>query len=162
MFPQCSSPTPHDNGIYVPVHASVYEGPLGTASSVRVVQGMTLWIALIIHMALCETYVCSVLLILQLRHLKYPQIRFTETSNYSRHGFVLEHRDYNEKSWNLVIFARQWLYMFDVFLNLTILCHLVYIFNKKYLFGGRVSKVFQSYAVRILYTQPTNLRNHRP
>ncbi|KAF8826953.1 hypothetical protein HHX47_DHR5000573 [Lentinula edodes] len=39
-FAQCASSTPSDNGLYVPVHASVHEGKLGTASAVRVVQGM--------------------------------------------------------------------------------------------------------------------------
>jgi hypothetical protein len=82
MFPQCTSPTPTDNGLYVAVHASVHEGPLGTAAAVRVVQGMSLWLATILHMALVETY-----------------IRSTESENYSRHGFVLEPRDYDsEKS----------------------------------------------------------------
>jgi len=84
MFPQCTSATPHENGLYVPVHASVHEGPLGTASAVRAVQGMNLWIATIIHVIAVEVY-----------------IRSTESANYSRHGFVLEPRDYNgEKTYS--------------------------------------------------------------
>ncbi|KAF9076887.1 hypothetical protein BDP27DRAFT_705667 [Rhodocollybia butyracea] len=76
MFPQCSSSDPTDNGLYIPVHASIHEGKLGTASAVRVVQGMSLWVATLLHMALVETY-----------------IRSTESSNYHRHGFVLEPRE---------------------------------------------------------------------
>ncbi|KAJ3736574.1 hypothetical protein DFJ43DRAFT_632085 [Lentinula guzmanii] len=80
QFPQCSSSTPSDNGLYVPVHASIYEGKLGTAAAVRVVQGMALWIATIIHMALVEAY-----------------IRSTESANSQRHGFVLEARDFDSE-----------------------------------------------------------------
>jgi len=80
MFSQCNSTTPNENGRVVPVHASVHEGPLGTASAVRTVQGMTLWIATIIHVIAVEVY-----------------IRSTESANYSRHGFVLESRDYNNE-----------------------------------------------------------------
>ncbi|KAJ3779001.1 hypothetical protein FB446DRAFT_711779 [Lentinula raphanica] len=78
QFPQCSSSDPSNNGLYVAVHASIYEGKLGLAAAVRVVQGMALWIATIIHMALVEIY-----------------IRSTESANYQRHGFVLEARDFD-------------------------------------------------------------------
>ncbi|KIK67900.1 hypothetical protein GYMLUDRAFT_36703 [Collybiopsis luxurians FD-317 M1] len=81
MFPQCASTNPSDNGLYVPVHASVHEGNLGIASAVRVVQGMSLWVATIIHMALVEVYIQS-----------------TESSNYHRHGFVLEPRDFDSEA----------------------------------------------------------------
>ncbi|KAJ4001871.1 hypothetical protein F5050DRAFT_1146571 [Lentinula boryana] len=80
QFPQCSSSTPSDNGLYVPVHASIYGGKLGTAAAVRVVQGMALWVATIIHMALVEAY-----------------IRSTESANSQRHGFVLEARDFDSE-----------------------------------------------------------------
>ncbi|KIK51614.1 hypothetical protein GYMLUDRAFT_181213 [Collybiopsis luxurians FD-317 M1] len=81
MFPQCASENPNENGLYVPVHASVHEGNLGLASAVRVVQGMTLWVATIIHMALVEIYV-----------------RITESLNFKRHGFVLEPRDFDSEA----------------------------------------------------------------
>lgn len=95
-FAQCASSTPSDNGLYVPVHASVHEGKLGTASAVRVVQGMALWVATIIHMALVEVYVGTLFLVLLLSiSLVDPQIRSTESANHQRHGFVLEARDFD-------------------------------------------------------------------
>ncbi|ESK86437.1 hypothetical protein Moror_4944 [Moniliophthora roreri MCA 2997] len=79
-FPQCiaSGNILANGSTYVPVHASNNEGDLGAASAVRACQGMSLWIATLLHVVGIELY-----------------LRKTEEANYQRHGFALEPRDYD-------------------------------------------------------------------
>ncbi|EEB99888.1 hypothetical protein MPER_00315, partial [Moniliophthora perniciosa FA553] len=80
QFPQCpvSGNALSDPSLYVPVHASVNEGALGSASAARVTQGMALWVATLIHGVGVEIY-----------------IQKTESANYQRYGFALEPRDFD-------------------------------------------------------------------
>ncbi|KAF9261100.1 hypothetical protein L218DRAFT_961788 [Marasmius fiardii PR-910] len=82
-YPQCSTSTSTLTNpmLYVPVHASDNEGKLGLASAVRATQGMALWIATLIHVVGCEIY-----------------LRSTEEANSQRHGYALEHKDFDPGS----------------------------------------------------------------
>ncbi|KAJ8085529.1 hypothetical protein PM082_004347 [Marasmius tenuissimus] len=79
-FPQCSdSPDFLSNPtLYTAVHASDNEGKLGSASVSRATQGMILWIATLIHVVGVEIY-----------------LRWTEEANSKRHGYALEHKDFD-------------------------------------------------------------------
>ncbi|KAK7452654.1 hypothetical protein VKT23_012053 [Stygiomarasmius scandens] len=80
LFPQCVNGITDlsNNALSVAVHASNHEGDLGKSSAVRLLHGMCLWLSIIISVIAVEIY-----------------IRKTEGANYSRHGFVLEPRDYD-------------------------------------------------------------------
>jgi len=80
-FPQCVAAGANPSSIWVAVHASTRDGPLYTASSVRAVQGMALWIATLMHMAGVECYIIK-----------------TESANQTRLGYVLEPLDFTEDS----------------------------------------------------------------
>ncbi|CUA78413.1 hypothetical protein RSOLAG22IIIB_07066 [Rhizoctonia solani] len=57
-FPECATPRAlsNPNSVYVPVHASWKEGPLGEGSAIRASYGMALWIAMILHTVGIEIY----------------------------------------------------------------------------------------------------------
>lgn len=56
-FPLCTAET--WDTVRVAVHASVNEGKLGVGSASRVVQGMSLWFATLIHGVGVELYVSA-------------------------------------------------------------------------------------------------------
>lgn len=55
-FPVCVNAT-RPKRTFVPVHASIHEAPINFGSSYRVVFGMTLWLAILIHLAGTELYI---------------------------------------------------------------------------------------------------------
>ncbi|KAJ7186750.1 hypothetical protein C8R46DRAFT_279162 [Mycena filopes] len=72
-FPECTAPGVNPSSVWTAVHASVHDGPLFAASSVRAVQGMALWVAMLLHITGVEVY-----------------INKTESSNQVRLGYALE------------------------------------------------------------------------
>ena len=86
-----------NNAISVAVHASNHEGDLGKSSAVRLLHGMCLWLSMIISVIAVEIYVSVFPTVSRIRSLNVHslKIRKTEGANYSRHGFVLEPRDYD-------------------------------------------------------------------
>ncbi|QRV87523.1 hypothetical protein RhiJN_15541 [Ceratobasidium sp. AG-Ba] len=55
-FPVCVNAT-RPKRTFVPVHASIHEDPINFGSTYRVVFGMALWLAILIHLAGTELYV---------------------------------------------------------------------------------------------------------
>ncbi|KAJ7262792.1 hypothetical protein B0H12DRAFT_308910 [Mycena haematopus] len=80
-FPQCVANGVNPASLWVAVHASVHDGPLYAASSVRATNGMALWIATLMHIVGVEYY-----------------IHKTESANQVRLGFALEPLDFVEGS----------------------------------------------------------------
>ncbi|KAF7313261.1 hypothetical protein MKEN_01013000 [Mycena kentingensis (nom. inval.)] len=79
LYPQCLADGVNTAQVWVAVHASNNEGPLGEASALRAVTGMALWIATLMHMAGVECYIIM-----------------TEHANQVRLGFALEPLDLTE------------------------------------------------------------------
>ncbi|KAJ6450892.1 hypothetical protein C8R45DRAFT_1042570 [Mycena sanguinolenta] len=77
-FPQCNSPDP--TSVFVAVHASVHDPPLYVASAARVAQGLSLWIATVIHILAVEFYIYK-----------------TDAANQIRLNFALEPRDFTQE-----------------------------------------------------------------
>jgi len=75
-YPQCTQAGVNLTDVFVPVHAAVKGNGLSYASTVRLTFGMSMWIAIVIHIAGVEIY-----------------IRKTESSNRHRRGFVLQRDD---------------------------------------------------------------------
>ncbi|KAK0451324.1 uncharacterized protein EV420DRAFT_1274136, partial [Desarmillaria tabescens] len=73
LFPTCAGDGVDLSSTYVPVYADARGDALHSIAATRVVQGMALWFALIIHIFGCEAY-----------------LQMTEEANYQRRGFVLE------------------------------------------------------------------------
>ncbi|KIM81594.1 hypothetical protein PILCRDRAFT_821370 [Piloderma croceum F 1598] len=73
LYPQCTQPGVNLAKTFVAVHAAVKGNGLEYGSTVRLTFGMSLWIAIVIHVIGVEIY-----------------IRKTESSNQHRRGFVLE------------------------------------------------------------------------
>ncbi|KAJ7742730.1 hypothetical protein DFH07DRAFT_979991, partial [Mycena maculata] len=74
-YPQCVVAGVNPAAVWVAVHASARDGPLYYASALHAVNGMSLWVATLIHIVAVEFF---------LRADK------TESSNQVRLGFVLE------------------------------------------------------------------------
>ncbi|KAG8691283.1 hypothetical protein FRC09_011667 [Ceratobasidium sp. 395] len=55
-FPVCVNAT-RPKRTFVPVHASIHEAPINLGSTYRIVFGMTLWLAILIHLAGTELYI---------------------------------------------------------------------------------------------------------
>ncbi|KAG8721991.1 hypothetical protein FRC08_008087 [Ceratobasidium sp. 394] len=55
-FPVCVNAT-RPKRTFVPVHASIHEAPINFGSTYRIVFGMTLWLAILIHLAGTELYI---------------------------------------------------------------------------------------------------------
>ncbi|KAF7351674.1 hypothetical protein MSAN_01600300 [Mycena sanguinolenta] len=77
-FPQCNSTDA--TSVFVAVHASVHDPPLYVASAARVAQGLSLWIATVIHILAVEFYIYQ-----------------TDAANQVRLNFALEPRDFTQK-----------------------------------------------------------------
>ncbi|KAJ7714083.1 hypothetical protein B0H16DRAFT_1809089, partial [Mycena metata] len=80
-FPECTAPGVNPASVWTAVHASTHDGPLYSSSSVRAVEGMALWVAMLIHIAGVEVY-----------------INKTESSNQVRLGYALEPLEVNGPS----------------------------------------------------------------
>jgi len=80
LYPQCVEPAGVDaKQVYVSVHAAVKGNGLNYGSTVRLVFGMALWVATVIHIIGVEIY-----------------IRKSDSSNRHRRGFVLERNEDDE------------------------------------------------------------------
>ncbi|KAJ6457972.1 hypothetical protein C8R45DRAFT_1032440 [Mycena sanguinolenta] len=77
-FPQCNSTDL--TSVFVAVHASVHDPPLYVASAARVAQGLSLWIATVIHILAVEFYIYQ-----------------TDAANQVRLNFALEPRDFTQE-----------------------------------------------------------------
>ncbi|KAJ7037085.1 hypothetical protein C8F04DRAFT_953058, partial [Mycena alexandri] len=80
-FPECAVPGIDTAHTWVAVHASVHDGPLYTASALRAVHGMGLWIGLLIHALAVEFY-----------------LQKTDALNQVRLEYALEPLDFSEDS----------------------------------------------------------------
>ncbi|KAK0470929.1 hypothetical protein IW261DRAFT_1672081, partial [Armillaria novae-zelandiae] len=83
QFPTCAGNDVDLSGTFVSVNADTHSDKLHDAAATRVVQGMALWFALIIHVVGCEAY-----------------LQMTEEANYQRRGFVLEPKSESTLSLN--------------------------------------------------------------
>ncbi|KAF7351675.1 hypothetical protein MSAN_01600400 [Mycena sanguinolenta] len=77
-FPQCNSTDA--TSVFVAVHASVHDPPLYVASAARAAQGLSLWIATVIHILAIEIYIYK-----------------TDAANQVRLNFALEPRDFTQE-----------------------------------------------------------------
>ncbi|KAK0493519.1 hypothetical protein EDD18DRAFT_1078340, partial [Armillaria luteobubalina] len=84
QFPACAAGGDVDlSQTFVTVSADTHSDKLHDVAATRVVQGMALWFALIIHIVGCEAY-----------------LQMTEEANYQRRGFVLEPKSESTLSLN--------------------------------------------------------------